>query len=89
MKRFFITIIMLMVCSFFATPVNAQDIDPKDVNVTLDQALSRAQETAVKEFSDLDDYYIVTIVVYTGINLFDTIPKRGWYRNEKENTNPS
>src|SRR3989338_8115626 len=61
MKRFFITIIMLMLCSFFAAPVNAQDIDPKDVNVTLDQALSRAQETAAKEFSDLDDYILYSV----------------------------
>lgn len=61
MRRLFRAIMVLVLCGFFAATVDAQDLDPKDVNVTLEQALSHAQEIAVKEFPDLDDYILYSV----------------------------
>lgn len=54
-------VMIIVLSSFFAAAAYAQDLDPKDVGVTLNQALSRAQEAAAKEFSDLGDYILYSV----------------------------
>ena len=39
-------------------PLGAQDLDPKDVQVSLDQALSIALAKAKRDFPDLEDYIL-------------------------------
>ena len=61
MKRRCKMAMIILLSSFFTTIAHAQNLDPKDVRVTLDQALSYAQETAVKEFPDLGNYILYSV----------------------------
>src|SRR6266478_1672823 len=45
----------------FALNAHAQDIEAQDVRISLDQALLRAEEAAVKEFPDLRDYILYSV----------------------------
>ncbi len=51
-----------------AVSLHGQDLDPADVQVTLDSALHLAQKAAASAFPDLSDYllYSVTPRVFKG-----------------------
>ena len=52
----------LLTCyALLATGVSAQDLDPKDVVITLAQALPTAIAKAKAEFPDVDDYILYSV----------------------------
>jgi hypothetical protein len=53
--RFFTSIILL---GSVLVSLRAQDLDPKDVHVSLEQALPIALARAKRDFADLDDYIL-------------------------------
>jgi hypothetical protein len=50
-----------MLCAVSLTAVFAQDLDPKDVGTSLEQALPIAIAKAKAEFTDLDDYILYSV----------------------------
>jgi hypothetical protein len=60
MRFYFLSLSTLMSCALLATTVFAQDLDPKDVITSLEQALPIAIAKAKAEFPDLDDYILFT-----------------------------
>lgn len=61
MKRLRSLTMIIALSSFFTVAAYAQILDSKDIGVTLDRALSLAQETAAKEFSDLGNYMLYSV----------------------------
>jgi hypothetical protein len=61
MRFYFLSLSTLMSCALLATTVFAQDLDPKDVITSLEQALPIAIAKAKAEFPDLDDYILYSV----------------------------
>ena len=53
--------LLLIFCTPLATPVSAQDLDPKDVVISLEQALPIATTKAKAEFPDVDDFILYSV----------------------------
>jgi len=61
-KRFHFLLLPWLICyALLATTVFAQDLDPKDVITSLEQALPIAIAKAKAEFPDLDDYILYSV----------------------------
>ena len=61
-KRFHFLLLPWLICyALLATKVFAQDLDPKDVVISLEQALPIASAKAKAEFADLDDYILYSV----------------------------
>jgi hypothetical protein len=58
MIRLFLLIVLLV--SVFV-PLHAQDLDPKDVHVSLEKALPIALAKAKRDFSDLENYILHSV----------------------------
>ena len=52
---------LLISCAFSVTTASAQDLDPKDVVINLEQALPIAIAKAKSEFPDIGDYILYSI----------------------------
>jgi hypothetical protein len=50
-----------MLCAVSLTATFAQDLDPKDVGTSLEQALPIAIAKAKAEFTNLDDYILYSV----------------------------
>lgn len=61
MNIHFLSLSWLISCALLATTVSAQDLDPKDVVTSLEQALPIAIVKAKAEFADLDDYILYSV----------------------------
>lgn len=57
----FLSLSWLISCALLATTISAQDLDPKDVVTSLQQALPIAIAKAKTEFADLDDYILYSV----------------------------
>jgi len=61
MRVYFLSLSCLIFCALSAAAVFAQDLDPKDVGTSLEQALPIALAKAKAEFPDLDDYILYSL----------------------------
>ena len=61
MRVHLLSIAWLILCAVLPTAASAQDLDPKDVVTSLEQALPIAISKAKAEFPDLDDYILYSV----------------------------
>jgi hypothetical protein len=61
MRVYFLSLWSLIFCALSAMAAFAQDLDPKDVVTSLEQALPMAIAKAKAEFPDLDDYILYSV----------------------------
>jgi hypothetical protein len=61
MRLRFLSLSWLIFCILITTTSPAQDLDPKDVVISLEQALPIAKAKAKAEFLDLDDYILYSV----------------------------
>jgi hypothetical protein len=61
MRIYFLSLSWLIFCSLSPMAVSAQDLDPKDVVTSLEQALPIAIAKAKAEFPDLGDYILYSV----------------------------
>ena len=61
MRLHFLSLSWLIFCALLATTASAQDLDPKDVVTSLEQALPIAITKAKSEFPDVDDYILYSV----------------------------
>ena len=61
MRFQFLSLSWLLFCAFSPMTASAQDLDPKDVVTSLEQALPIAIAKAKAEFSDLADYILYSV----------------------------
>lgn len=61
MRLHFLSLSWLIVCVLLTTTISAQNLDPKDVVTSLEQALPIAIAKAKAEFADVDDYILYSV----------------------------
>jgi hypothetical protein len=61
MRLNFLSLSWLIFCALSPTAASAQDLDPRDVRTSLQQALPIAIAKAKAEFLDLDDYILYSV----------------------------
>jgi hypothetical protein len=61
MRVRFLSLFLPLLCALSPTVVSAQDLDPKEVRISLQQALPIAIAKAEAEFPDLDDYILHSV----------------------------
>lgn len=61
MRFHFSSLSWLIFCALLAKTASAQDLDPKDVVISLEQGLPIASAKAKGEFSDLSDYILYSV----------------------------
>ena len=61
MRVYFLSLSWLIFCVLSATTVSAQNLDLKDVVISLEQALPMAIAKAKAEFPDLGDYILYSV----------------------------
>jgi hypothetical protein len=57
----FLSLSWLIICALSLTTASGQDLDPKDVRTSLQQALPIAIAKAKAKFPDLDDYILYSV----------------------------
>ena len=61
MRVRFLSLSLALLCALSPTIASAQDIDPKEVRISLQQALPIAIAKAEADFPDLDDYILYSV----------------------------
>ena len=61
MRVRFLSLSLPLLCALSPTVASAQDLDPKEVRISLQQALPIAITKAEAEFPDLDDYILYSV----------------------------
>jgi hypothetical protein len=61
MRVRFLSLSLPLLCALSPTVASAQNLDPKEVRISLQQALPIAIAKAVAEFSDLGDYILYSV----------------------------
>jgi hypothetical protein len=61
MRVRFLSLSLSLLCALSPTVASAQDLDPKEVRISLQQALPIAIAKAEAEFLDLDDYILHSV----------------------------
>jgi hypothetical protein len=61
MRVRFLSLSLPFLCALSPTVASAQDLDPKEVRISLQQALPIAIAKAEAEFPDLDDYILYSV----------------------------
>jgi len=68
MRVRFLSLFLPLLCALSPTVVSAQDLDPKEVRISLQQALPIAIAKAEAEFPDLDDYILHSVHPRAGLH---------------------
>src|SRR5262245_61594391 len=61
MRLHFSSLSWLIFCALLTTTISAQDLDPKDVVISMERALPMAIAKAKAKFADVDDYILYSV----------------------------